>query len=24
VKAYIHENPAKAGLRTGFVLWERR
>jgi hypothetical protein len=24
VKAYIRENPAKAGLRTGFVLWERR
>lgn len=24
VKAYIRENPAKAGLNTGFVLWERR
>ena len=23
VKAYIRENPAKAGLKTAFVLWER-
>ena len=23
VKAYIRENPAKAGLKNGFVLWER-
>jgi REP element-mobilizing transposase RayT len=23
VKAYIRENPAKAGLKTGFMLWER-
>jgi REP element-mobilizing transposase RayT len=23
VKAYIRENPAKAALKTGFVLWER-
>ncbi|MFN7561950.1 MAG: transposase [Prosthecobacter sp.] len=23
VSAYIRENPAKAGLKTGFMLWER-
>lgn len=23
VKAYIRENPLKAGLKTGFILWER-
>lgn len=22
VKAYIRENPAKAGLKAGFVLWD--
>ena len=24
VEAYIREKPAKAALKTGFVLWERR
>jgi REP element-mobilizing transposase RayT len=23
VKAYIRENPAKAGLKAGFIVWER-
>jgi REP element-mobilizing transposase RayT len=23
VKAYIRENPSKAGLNTGFIVWER-
>jgi putative transposase len=23
VKSYIRDNPAKAGLRSGFILWER-
>ncbi len=24
VKAYIRENPAKAGLKAGFIAWGRR
>ena len=23
VKAYIRENPVKAGLKSGFIVWER-
>jgi putative transposase len=23
VQGYIRENPAKSGLKTGFVVWER-
>lgn len=24
LKTYIRENPAKAGLKSGFIVWERR